>query len=102
MVGSRKAEELARRDELMASQRADVKELKKAAAEYSKRRQAIFQEMLESISLQEPDASSDEDNVDDAFDEEGGLAASSASSAFGHSGGRRGFKKGRNDQNSAV
>jgi len=43
VVGSRKAEAEARRDELMTSLRTDAKELKKAAAEYSKRRHAIFQ-----------------------------------------------------------
>ena len=74
VVGSQKAEELARRDELMASQRADLKEHKKAAAEYTKRRQTIFQEMLSSISQQEPDASEDDDDEGDAepSDEDGG------------------------------
>ena len=88
--GSQKAEELARRDELMGSQRADLKEPKKAAAEYTKRKQTIFQEMLESISQQEPDASSEgeEEGEAEPYDEDGGVAASSA---FGK--GRRVYKK---------
>jgi hypothetical protein len=54
----------ARRDELIGgtSQRADAKD-KKAAAEYAKRKQAIFLEMLESMANQEAEASSEDEGV---------------------------------------
>jgi hypothetical protein len=90
VVGSRKAIEVARRDELMTSQRADVKEQKKAAAEYSKRRQTILQEMLETISQQEADSSSDEENSGEPYDEDGGQAAHGG--GFGINGRQR-FRK---------
>ena len=63
MVGSLKAQALARRDELIggggkaAARREDERDHKKKAAEYVKHKQSIFGEMLDTIAQQEADAS---------------------------------------------